>query len=146
VTVGAFVRQAVVMTAEDYGQFPLRSHLGFDIDQSVPGEAVAVLGIAEHHLNPNGVVHGAVLFALVDTAMGAATMSTLDEGLACASIEAQIRFLAPVASGRLEARTRVIRAGRRVVQLECRVHLDEADDPVAVASGSFAVISMPAPG
>ena len=140
------MRKDLVMADEDYGQFPLRSHLGFDIEQSVPGEAVAVLDVADHHLNPNGVVHGAVLFALVDTAMGAATMSTLDEGRACASIEAQIRFLSPVFSGRLEARTRVIRRGRRVVHLESRVHVDDADDPAAVATGSFAVISMPATG
>jgi acyl-coenzyme A thioesterase PaaI-like protein len=32
--------------------------------------------------NANGVVHGAVLFTIVDTAMGAATMSSLDPGLA----------------------------------------------------------------
>jgi acyl-CoA thioesterase len=134
------------MTDEDFGQFPLRSHLGFDIRQSVPGEAVAVLVVDERHLNPNGVVHGAVLFALTDTAMGAATMSQLDEGLACASIEAHIRFLAPVLSGRVEARTRVLLLGRRVVHLESRVHVDGADEPVAVATGSFAVISMPAPG
>lgn len=134
------------MADEDHGQFPLRSHLGFDIEQSVPGEAVAVLEVGEHHLNPNGVVHGAVLFALTDTAMGAATLSALDDGLACASIESQIRFLSPVVSGRLEARTRVIRQGRRVVHLESRVHLDGADEPAAVATGSFAVIAAPAVG
>ena len=134
------------MDDDDYGQFPLRSHLGFDVEQSVPGEAMAVLDVAEHHLNPNGVVHGAVLFALIDTAMGSATMSTLAEGQACASIEVQVRFLSPVASGRLEARTRVLRAGRRIVQLESRVHVDAADAPAAVASGSFAVISRPAAG
>jgi acyl-CoA thioesterase len=132
------------MADPDYGQFPLRSHLGFHIEQGVPGEAVAVLDVDERHLNPNGVVHGAVVFALVDTAMGAATVSVLDEGLACASIEAQVRFLSPVAAGRLEARTRVIRAGRRIVQLESRVHVDDREDPVAVATGSFAVIPMPA--
>lgn len=132
--------------AEDDGQFPLRAHLGFDIDETGPGEAAAVLELDDRHLNPNGVVHGAVLFALIDTAMGAATMSTLPDGQACASIEVQVRFLSPVASGRLRAATRVLRAGRRVVQLESRVHVDSANEPVAVATGSFAVIPAPADG
>jgi acyl-CoA thioesterase len=67
----------------------------------------------------------------------------LGEGEACASIEVQLRFLRPVAAGRLTARTEVLRRGRRVVQLASRIE-DAAGELVAVASGSFAVI--PAPG
>lgn len=35
----------------------------------------------------NGVVHGALLFAMADTAMAAAMMSTIDDGMTCASID-----------------------------------------------------------
>lgn len=89
--------------------------------------------------NPNGVVHGAVLFAMVDTAMGAATMSVLDAGLACASIEVHLRFLRASSAGRLSAEATVVQAGRRVVQLDARVR-DKVGQLVATASGSFAVI------
>lgn len=109
------------------------------IDAPSAGHATAELEITDDLRNPNGVLHGAVLFALVDTGMGAATMSTLEEGLACASIEVHLRFLRPVSTGIVRADVEVLRRGRRVVQLEGRVRDDEGH-LVAVATGSFAVI------
>lgn len=126
--------------AEDYGQFPLRTQLGFEIEHATPGRAVAWLEVDERHRNPNGVVHGAVLFALVDTAMGAATMDVIPDGCFCASIEIQLRFFSAVPAGRIEARTRVVRAGKRIVHLESMVHVDDGDEPAALATGSFAVL------
>lgn len=103
------------------------------------GIGVAALEVTPELHNPNGVVHGAVLFAMVDTAMGAATMSTLDEGLACASIEVHLRFIRPCADGRVTAEVRVIKPGRRIVQLEGTV-TGSAGEIIATGSGSFAVI------
>ncbi|HEX6236725.1 MAG TPA: PaaI family thioesterase [Acidimicrobiales bacterium] len=123
--------------------FPLQSHLGMTVGSPSVGTGVAEIEITPELHNPNGVVHGAVLFAMADTSMGAATMSTLDPGVACASIEVHLRFLRPAAAGRLVAETTVVRGGRRVVQLESRIR--GADGAlVATATGSFAVI--PAPG
>ena len=124
---------------EVYGQFPLRDFLKFDLERGA-GRSVAHLDVAERHLNPNGVVHGGVIYTLVDTAMGSATMSVLDRGLFCASIETQIRYLRPITSGTVMAQAEVLRAGRRIVQLEARVFVDGATEPAATASGSFAVI------
>lgn len=97
----------------------------------------------ERHANPNGVVHGAILFALVDTTMGAATMDALG-GRPCASIEVQLRFLRPSSSGTLHAETRVLRAGRRIVQLESSV-TDGQGKAIAAATGSFAVLAGDVP-
>lgn len=119
--------------------FPLQDHLGMTISSPQPGTGRAELDVAPPVHNPNGVVHGAVLFAMVDTAMGAATMSSLDEGLACASIEVHLRFLRSVSTGRLRAEAAVVKGGRRVVQLDARVE-DDTGVLVALASGSFAVI------
>jgi uncharacterized protein (TIGR00369 family) len=121
-------------------RFPLQDHLGMTVGSAAPGVGVAAVDVTPALHNPNGVVHGAVLFAMVDTAMGAATMSSLDEGLACASIEVHLRFLRAVSSGRLTAESTVIKGGRRIVQLDSRV-TDDTGQLVASASGSFAVIS-----
>lgn len=115
-----------------------------DIDELEPGQAVARLAVDQNLLNPNGVVHGGVLFTVVDTAMGKATMTTLEQGQRCASIEIQIRFLRPVRTGRLEAHATVIRQGRRVIHLESRVR-DGDGELVATGAGTFAVISQPMP-
>lgn len=44
----------------DYGDFPLRRFLGMDVGSVAGGRATATVDADEDHLNPNGVVHGAV--------------------------------------------------------------------------------------
>lgn len=119
--------------------FPLADDLAMDIETAAPGRSIATVEAGPRHLNPNGVVHGAVLFALVDTSMGAATMSVLEEGCFCASIEVHLRFLRPVPQGTVRAETSVVHRGKRVVQLESRVS-DPDGHTVATATGSFAVL------
>jgi acyl-CoA thioesterase len=121
--------------------FWLKEQLGFSIERG-EGRASAALEIDDRHRNPNGVVHGAVLFALLDTAMGAATMSVVDEGSICATIEIHTRYLEPVTAGRISAEVEVVKAGRRIVHLDGLV-TDDRGRKVAKASGSFAVIPRP---
>ncbi len=123
----------------DTGMFPLRGLLGMHIESPAPGRGIGGLDVEPVHLNPNGVVHGAVLFALVDTAMGAATMSVLQPGEICASIDVHLRFVRPVSEGRLEVVTAVVHQGRRVVQLQGEIR--SGDRLVATATGAFAVLA-----
>lgn len=116
-----------------------------EIERTATGVAVTRLSARAEHLNPHGTVHGAVMFALVDTAMGAATMSVLDGDDLCASIDVQLRFLRPVVGGDLVATAEVVHAGKRVVHLESRVR-DGQDRVVALATGSFAVVAGGRPG
>ena len=122
------------------GEFPLQDYIGFDLVEEEPGRVVATMDVTERHLSPHGMVHGGVLFTLVDTAMGKATMGVLDEGQICASIEVSARYLRAVNSGRLVAEVTVIRPGRRVVHLEGKVWSEGDDRLIAVMTGSFAVI------
>jgi len=131
---------AVDTGAEGHDVFPLRSFLDFDVRDGPDGAAVAFLDVDDRHLNPNGIVHGGVVFVLADTAMGRATMAVLGDGQICASIEVSVRYLRPIPGGRLVATASVLRAGRRIVHLECSVTVDDDDRPVAVLQGSFAVL------
>jgi acyl-CoA thioesterase len=131
---------AVDTGAEGHDVFPLRSFLDFDVRDGPDGAAVAFLDVDDRHLNPNGIVHGGVVFTLADTAMGWATLAVLDDGQICASIEVSVRYLRPIPGGRLVATASVLRAGRRIVHLECSVTVDDDDRPVAVLQGSFAVL------
>lgn len=123
--------------------FPLKQHLGFTVRR---GERVATarLELDERHFNPNDVAHGAVAFTLMDTAMGAAVMTVVEEGEMCATIEMHTRFHRAASSGSLTAEATVLTAGRRVVQLESRT-VDDEGRLVASATGSFAVFSPRAP-
>ena len=131
---------AVDTGAEGHDAFPLRSFLDFDVRDGPDGAAIAFLDVDDRHLNPNGIVHGGVVFSLADTAMGRATMAVLSDGQICASIEVSVRYLRPIAGGRLMATARVLRAGRRIVHLEGRVPVDGDDRPAAVFQASFAVL------
>lgn len=125
--------------APERGQFPLRDFLGMELTGDEPGAGTATIEITETHHNPNGVVHGAVLFALVDTAMGKATMSVLDESFFCATIEVSLRFIRPVSNGTVVAKATVLKRGRHVVHLDARIH-DADDRLIATADGTFAII------
>lgn len=123
-----------------FGDFPLQQFLGMELTGDEPGVGFAHVDVGPDHLNPNGVVHGAVLFALVDTAMGKSTMSVLDEpGRYCASIEVALRFIRPAVAGRLAATATVVKRGRNVVHLEARVVGDEGR-LIATAAGTFAIL------
>ncbi|MBN2622360.1 MAG: PaaI family thioesterase [Acidimicrobiales bacterium] len=122
-----------------YGDFELKRFLGMTIEGDEPGRARGRVTVGERHLNPNGVVHGAVLFALVDTAMGKAVMSVLPEGRFCASVDVQLRFVRPASDGEIVADVEVLKQGRTVVHLDARVH-DGEGRLVATAAGTFAVI------
>jgi acyl-CoA thioesterase len=128
---------------DDSPPFWLKEQLGFRVERA-EGTARVLIDCDERHFNPNGVVHGAVVFALVDTGMGAATMSLVGEGAACATIEIQLRYLSPVFAGPLCAEVRVVKAGKRIVHLAADVFGAPAR-LVATASGSFAIIPAPAP-
>lgn len=118
---------------------PFADLVGFEVATVGPGRAEARLTVGPDHLNPHGVVHGAVLFALVDTAMGGAASSVLEPGQRPVTIEIQLRFLRPVLAGSLRCEATVLKPGRRVVHLEARVIGDDGK-VVATGSGSFAVV------
>ena len=100
------------MTSRPTPGFPLAAFLGMTTEEKEKGSATARVEVTAEHLNPHGSVHGAVLFAMVDTAMGAATMSVLEEDQLCASIDVQVRFCRPAFGGELVATATVMQAGK----------------------------------
>ncbi len=123
-----------------FGGFPLQRFLGMELTGDEPGIGHAHVDVGPEHLNPNGVVHGAVLFALVDTAMGKSTMSVIDEpDRYCASIEVSLRFIRPAVAGRITATSTVVKRGRSIVHLDGRVVGDD-QRLIATAAGTFAIL------
>lgn len=118
---------------------PFAEHIALRMVQQAAGASRAELLIAPEHLNPHGVVHGAVLFALVDTGMGAALYPTLGAGESCATIEIKINFFRPAVAGTLVCETRLVNRGRTVANLESTVTLDGR--VVAAANGNFAILA-----
>ena len=117
---------------------PFGEQLGIKFGEpSSGGRSRCTLTVTGEHLNPHGVVHGAVLFAMADTGMGAALYPTLDAGEICATIEVKINYFKPVVSGELACVTELVNRGKTVPNLESSLYLGET--LVARANGNYAI-------
>lgn len=102
-----------------------------------PGHSRCKVTIDEKHLNPNRVVHGAVIFALADVGMGAAVQPLLTEGELCATVEIKINYFKPVHDGDLICTTTLVNRGKTLANLDSVVHCGEM--LVAKANGTYAI-------
>lgn len=117
---------------------PFGELIGLRFDSWGDGESRCSIELGPPLMNPNGVLHGAVVYALADTGMGGALISALDEGRYCTTVEIKIAYFRSVKSGRLACESRVVHQGRRIAFLEATVGDD--DGTVARASGTFAIL------
>jgi uncharacterized protein (TIGR00369 family) len=92
--------------------------------------------------NPNGVLHGGVVYTLIDYGMGGAVMSALGEGEYCTSIEVKVSYLASVREGTLTAETQVVKEGRTIAFVESKV-TDDKGRLVATGSASMFIFRRP---
>jgi len=116
---------------------PFAELIGLTFEPTEPGRSRCRVPIRAKLLNPHGVVHGAVAYALADTGMGGALYPMLAEGESCATIEIKIVYLSSARRGDLVCDTRVIRKGSRVAVLESEVF--ESDKLVAKALGTYSI-------
>ena len=120
----------------DPGVGPFADLLGVRRAAMADGRSRFDLAVRAEHMNPHGVIHGGVVYALVDYAMGGALTSRLTPGERCATIEIKINYLAPVTAGQIVADARVVARTTRIGVLDARVH-DDGDRLIAVATGTF---------
>ena len=120
--------------AESVG--PLIDLLGIVGELREPGRCRMRLTVDPAWYNPNGVLHGGVIYTMVDSSMGGAVSNALAEGQHCATIEVKISYLASVREGTLTVDTEVVKQGRNIAFLESKV-TDDVGRLVATASGSM---------
>jgi len=116
---------------------PFAELIDLGVEERSAGSSTLSLAISSRHLNPHGVVHGAVLYALADTGMGAALYPTLEAGEICATIEIKINYFKPVSAGKIVCRTELVNRGKSVANLEARLYLENS--LVGQANGNFAI-------
>lgn len=121
---------------------PFADLLGLRVTANTDGICSCELEVEDRHLNPNGVVHGAVCYAMADTGMGAALSRVLAEGEICTTIEIKINYFRPVLAGSLRCDTRIVHRGRRTGALESEV-FDQEERLVARATGTFMILAQP---
>lgn len=91
------------------------------------------LEIEDKHLNPYGIVHGGILFALADTAMGIAARTKNENVL---TVNAQIDYLKPAKTKKLYATASSIKIGHTLSVYKTEI-TDENDKLIAICTGTF---------
>lgn len=77
----------------------------------------------EFHYNPIGSVHGGVITAILDSAMGCTLQSVLEAGTGYTTLELKVNFLKSVntQNGELRATGKIIHAGSRTALTEAQL-------------------------
>ncbi|MGP9785451.1 PaaI family thioesterase [Glutamicibacter sp. 287] len=122
---------------------PIAGHLNMVVAEVSEGSVTFTCTPEESHYNPIGAVHGGLVCALLDSALGCAAHSTLPAGMGYTSIEIKVNYLRPVLadSGPLRCTGRITKPGRRVIFAEGDV-VDKNGKVVATASSSLLVFPL----
>lgn len=113
--------------------------VGLRLDRVAEGEVDVSLVLEPRHLNLVGTLHGGMTATLADTATGLAYRTVLEPGTTHVTSSLTVTFLAPGRAGRVTARGRVIKRGRRFGYAEADV-VDEAGTMLARATATFTVM------
>lgn len=120
---------------------PFYATLGIAVDDVSPGRARLRLEVDGRHLNADGIVHGGVLPALADAAMGSAARTLHGERAQLLTAESNLRYLRAFEGGAaLVAEGRVVKAGRRLAFTE--VDVSNAAGALVARGGATFVIQM----
>lgn len=89
-------------------------HIGVEwVELGDPDAARARIAVADHHLQPYGIVHGGVLAALAESLCSAATyMAVRDDGRVAMGQGNDTSFLRPISGGTIHALARARHRGR----------------------------------
>jgi uncharacterized protein (TIGR00369 family) len=131
-------------TAQDVRERFARSEfhsrwLALSLERVERGEVDVAMDVQRHHLNLMGTLHGGMIATLADTATGLALRSTLDERMTFTTTQLGVTFLAPGREGRILAKGRVLKSGKRFGYAEADV-IDAEGRLLARATATFAVL------
>lgn len=94
--------------------------LGLELCELNSGDVTVCLDVRDEVRQNRGVVHGGAIASLIDTASAFVILTAIDENERVTTTDLTIHYLRPVRAGRMLARARIVRGGRRrfVVNVE----------------------------
>ena len=112
-----------LMTSGELPPPPIANTLDFRLVEVDRGRVVFECEPAEFHYNPIGVVHAGLAMTLMDSAMGCAFVTTLDEPVPWTTLEVKSNFTRALTkdTGTVRCTGTVVHPGRTVATTEARV-------------------------
>jgi uncharacterized protein (TIGR00369 family) len=126
----------IARAREAFALVPYARLLGLELGEMSPGDLSLHLDVREEIKQYQGVVHGGAVASLIDTAAAFAVITRLDPEEHASTTDLTIHYLRPATSGRLTARARVVRGGRRLLVLTVDV-TDDQQILIATAVTSY---------
>lgn len=121
---------------------PFGELIGLNFISVENGNSECMIEINEQLMNPQQVVHGAVIYAIADTGMGAAIYSQIEDNELCATIEIKIEYFKAAKEGVLKGITKVVHKGKNIAFLESEIVNN--DQVIAKACGTFSIFKKKA--
>jgi uncharacterized protein (TIGR00369 family) len=126
---------------------PLHKLLGLRFLPANDGSVVVEMPVREEAFNQTGNLHGGAIATLIDVACGstAARSSSFEPGKnTLVTADLHVRYLGRPKGDVVRAEARVMRAGRQLVVVECRV-VDPLGSVIAFADFSAMVVALRPP-
>ena len=118
---------------------PYYQAMGMELTEIDEGRVVLRVRIQPSQLNADGILHGGVLPAIADGAMGNSLRTLYGLTAQVLTAEVHLHYLRPVAGGSLLAEGRVVQSGRRLSFAEVEIRDEASGKPVARGSGVFVI-------
>ncbi len=106
---------------ESIARVPYAQLLGINFEDATRGTATLSLSARPELERFGGIMHGGALASLADTASAFAVLSTLEPEEQTVTVDLTLHYLRPATAGKLTARARVLRAGRRVATVSVEI-------------------------
>lgn len=120
---------------------PAGNWLQFTLEHIEKGKAVISLEVKKDMTNPYGNIHGGMMALVMDEVIGWAVVS-LDTDSHYTSLNLNVDFLYAIKQGeRMKAVSEVIRAGKKIIHVECKVY-DMQERLLGKCSSNLIVTSM----
>jgi uncharacterized protein (TIGR00369 family) len=126
------------VSEQSHASLPLYSLLGFTFVEQKPGHVVLEAEIRPEFRNRRGVVHGGIISALMDSALGGAVVAGIRPEEWCATLQLSVQYAAAARHGPLRAEGRMERRARQCAFARGTI-LDGDGTPVAHGQGSLYV-------
>lgn len=122
--------------------FPLHRQFGFEIVEHGAGTCHARCEVGPAHLNYGGVVHGGVMYLLMDVASYCAGMTLVPDGFSVTTHDFHASIMRPTPGGVvLDLHAQVQKPGRSVYFIDVKASV--AGKPVASARVTKTVVPLP---
>lgn len=129
--VSAFLAREFPQLVDDIG--------GLSVIDSSADHATMRLEVGKRHLRPGGTVSGPTQFFLADVCAFVAVLVAVGPVALAVTTSATINFLKKPAPTDLLATARLLKRGKRLVVVDCTMHSEGDDEPVAHAVLTYAL-------